>query len=106
MIVSEVKTVALRLFEAHGSAPSPWRSRLRGADVRTYLYRYFPGKDDMLQFQIDRGAKRSAPGYAARPVDEPLFHSLRLALEETVGGGGRRDCCDVGSRWSRPLPRC
>jgi len=48
------------------------------------FYRYFPAKEDVFQVRIDRRSERLSVVLAARPLDEPPLHSLRVALEEVV----------------------
>ena len=54
-----------------------------GISPRTF-YRYFPSKEDILQVQIERRSDSLRSALAARPADEPLLLSLRLALEEVL----------------------
>src|SRR5262249_14446370 len=85
MMISELESVALRLFDERGFSNVTVDEIASEAQisVRTF-YRYFPAKEDVLQVQIDRrsGALRTA--LSTRPVDEPPLHSLRLALAEVL----------------------
>ena len=85
MMASELEAVALRLFEERGFGEVTVEDIALEAhiSVRTF-YRYFPGKEDVLQLQIDRRSEALRAALAARPADEPPLHSLRLALEEVV----------------------
>jgi AcrR family transcriptional regulator len=83
MMISELESVALLLFEQRGFSEVTVEEIASQAQisVRTF-YRYFPSKEDVLQVQIDRRSKALRAVLAARPADEPPLHSLRLALEE------------------------
>jgi AcrR family transcriptional regulator len=83
MMVSELESVALRLFEQDGFDEVTIDEIASQAQisVRTF-YRYFPSKEDVLQVQIDRRSKALRAALAARPTDEPPLHALRLALEQ------------------------
>ena len=85
MMISELEAVALRLFEERGFGEVTVEEIASEAriSVRTF-YRYFPGKEDVLQVQIDRRSVALVAALATRPADEPPLHSLRLALEEAV----------------------
>jgi AcrR family transcriptional regulator len=97
MMSSELEAVALRLFEQHGFSEVTVEEIAADAQisVRTF-YRYFATKEDVLQHQIDRrsGALRAA--LAARPVDEPPLHSLRVALTDVVAA----EDPDLLRRWN------
>jgi TetR/AcrR family transcriptional regulator, regulator of mycofactocin system len=85
MMISELEAVALRLFEERGFGDVTVDEIASEAQisVRTF-YRYFPGKEDVLQLQIERRSVALRAALAARPADEPPLHSLRLALEEAA----------------------
>jgi AcrR family transcriptional regulator len=85
MMISELETVALGLFETRGFDAVTVEEIASAAQisVRTF-YRYFPAKDDVLQVQIDRRSEALRAELAARPTDEPPLQSLRLALAEVV----------------------
>ena len=87
MMVSEVEDVALRMFAARGFDAVTVEDIASEAQisVRTF-YRYFPAKDDLFQVRIDRRSEALTTALAARPADEAPLHSIRLALEEVVGG--------------------
>jgi TetR/AcrR family transcriptional regulator, regulator of mycofactocin system len=83
MMVSELEGVALRMFEERGFAEVKVEEIAAQAQisVRTF-YRYFPTKDDVLQVLIGRRSRALRDALSARPSDEPLLHSFRLAVEE------------------------
>jgi len=86
MMLLELESVALRLFDERGFANVTVEDIASAAhvSVRTF-YRYFPTKDDVLQAQIDRRADALRAALEDRPVDEAPIHSLRLALEAAIG---------------------
>ena len=83
LIVSELESVALRLFDERGFAEVTVDEIASGAGLsaRTF-YRYFAAKEDVLQVRIDRRNAVLRTALRARPTDEAPLHSLRLALEE------------------------
>jgi AcrR family transcriptional regulator len=85
MMVSELAAVALRMFEERGFSDVKVEEIAAAAQisVRTF-YRYFPAKEDVLQVLIDRRSTALRAALWARPTDEPLLHSLRLAVVEAV----------------------
>jgi AcrR family transcriptional regulator len=85
MMISELEAVALLLFEERGFDQVTVDEIASEAHIsaRTF-YRYFPAKEDVLQVKIDRSSEALRLALAARPVDEPPLHSLRLALVEAV----------------------
>jgi TetR/AcrR family transcriptional regulator, regulator of mycofactocin system len=86
LMVSELEAVALRLCEEKGFTQTTVEefAAAGGVSVRTF-YRYFPSKEDVLQVRIDRRSEALRDALARRPADEPVLHSLRLALEEVLG---------------------
>lgn len=85
MMISELETVALRLFEERGfdDVTVDDIATEGHISVRTF-YRYFPAKEDVFQVRIDRRTEALRLALAARPADEAPLHSLRLALAEAV----------------------
>jgi AcrR family transcriptional regulator len=83
MMMSELESVALRLFDQRGFSNVTVEEIATEAhiSVRTF-YRYFATKDDVLQLRIVRRSEVLRGALAARPVDEPPLRSLRVALEE------------------------
>jgi AcrR family transcriptional regulator len=83
MMVSELESVALRLFDQRGFANVTVEEIALEAhiSVRTF-YRYLAGKDDVLQLRIDRRSEVLRATLATRPADEPPLRSIRVALEE------------------------
>jgi AcrR family transcriptional regulator len=82
MMVSELETVALRLFEERGFDDVTVDEIAAEAQIsaRTF-YRYFPAKEDVFQVRIDRRSEALRVALSGRPADEPPLQSLRLALE-------------------------
>jgi AcrR family transcriptional regulator len=85
LMVSELESVALGLFEERGFETVTVDDIASAAhiSVRTF-YRYFPAKEDVLQVRIERRARALRAALAARPADEAPLHSVRVALEEVV----------------------
>src|SRR6202035_1631067 len=83
MMVSELEAVALRLFDQRGFANVTVEEIASEApiSVRTF-YRYFAGKEDVLQLRIVRRSEVLRDALVARPVDESPLGSLRIALEQ------------------------
>jgi AcrR family transcriptional regulator len=86
LMTSELEDIALRLFEQRGFSHVTVEeiAAAAGISVRTF-YRYFPSKDLLLQVDIDRRGAAVRTALAARPVEEPLLTSLRVALTEAMG---------------------
>jgi AcrR family transcriptional regulator len=85
MMLDTLEAVALRLFEQQGFANVTVDDIANAAHIsaRTF-YRYFPTKEDVLQARILRRTEELRTALAARPVDEPPLHSLRIALADVV----------------------
>lgn len=83
MMISEVESVALRLFHDRGFNEVTVEDIASEAhiSVRTF-YRYFPAKEDVLHSRIVRRSENIRAALAARPRDEPPLHSVRVALTE------------------------
>jgi AcrR family transcriptional regulator len=83
MMVSEVESVALRLFHERGFNEVTVEDIASEAhiSVRTF-YRYFPAKEDVLHARIVRRAENLRAALVVRPVDEPPLHSVRVALTD------------------------
>jgi AcrR family transcriptional regulator len=85
LMISELEAVALAVFEARGFATVNVEEIAAEAHISTRtFYRYFPTKEDVLQVRIRRRAEALRRALAERPADEPLLHSLRLAVEVAV----------------------
>jgi len=85
MMVAELETIALRLFEQRGFDAVTVEDIVSEAQisVRTF-YRYLPTKEDVLQVQIARRRDGLRAALSTRPLDEAPMHSLRLALTEQI----------------------
>ena len=85
MMVDTLEGVALRLFEERGFAAVTVDEIAAEAQISTRtFYRYFPGKDDLLQVLTQRRSEALQATLAARPGDEPPLQSLRRALESVL----------------------
>lgn len=96
LMTSELEAVALRLFEDRGYANVTVDEIAAAAQisVRTF-YRYFPSKDLLLQVRVDRRSAAVREALAARPADEAVMTSLRVALSEATGA----EDPDMVRRW-------
>ncbi len=85
MMTSELEAVALELFEQRGYAAVTVDEVAAAAhiSVRTF-YRYFPAKEDVFQVRIDRRSAALRLALAARPMEEPPLHAVRVAVEQVV----------------------
>lgn len=86
LMVTELESVALRLFHEEGVNGVTVDDIAAAAQIsaRTF-YRYFATKEDVLQVQIDRRAAAVRTALAARPPEGAPLHSVRVALTEAVG---------------------
>ncbi len=87
MVLSELETAALRLFEQRGfdGVTVEEIASAAGVSTRTF-YRYIPTKEDVLQLRIDRRSEALRVALSERPVEESPIHSLRVALEAVLAG--------------------
>ena len=85
MMVSELESIALRLFEERGFDEVAVEDIASEAkiSVRTF-YRYFPSREDVFQQHIARRSAGLRGALASRPADEPPMHALRFALAEQI----------------------
>ena len=85
MMVSELESIALRLFAERGfdEVPVDLIASEAHISVRTF-YRYFPSKEDVFQRQIARRSRGLQAALAARPLDEAPLQSLRVAYGEQI----------------------
>jgi len=96
MMALELEDVALRLFEERGFAEVTVDEIASQAQISTRtFYRYFPGKEDVLQLRIDTRSDALRTALAVRPDDEPPLQTLRLALVEQLA----TEDADVLRRW-------
>src|SRR4051812_32455957 len=81
MMVAELEAIALKLFQQRGFDNVTVDHIASEAQIsaRTF-YRYFPGKEDVFQRQIERRRDGLLAALSTRPVDEPPLRSLRWAL--------------------------
>ena len=85
LMTLHVEDVALRLFEQRdfGDVTVGEIAAAAQISVRTF-YRYFPSKELLLHVRIDQRSAALSAALATRPADEPMLHSLRVALTEAV----------------------
>jgi TetR/AcrR family transcriptional regulator, regulator of mycofactocin system len=97
MMISELESIALKLFEARGFDQVTVDDITSEAQVsvRTF-YRYFSSKDDVFQQQITRRSEGLRARLSARPADEAPMHSLRVALAQQVAS----EDTDLLRRWT------
>ena len=76
---------AVQLFSTHGVDETTVEDIADAVDVsaRTF-HRYFPSKEDVLFFDSADRRRRFAEALAARPDDEALLDSLRIAAHDLV----------------------
>ena len=84
LMITALEAVALRLFDQRGFEVTVDEIATEAQISARTFYRYFPAKEDVFQVRIDRRSERLSVVLAARPLDEPPLHSLRVALEEVV----------------------
>jgi AcrR family transcriptional regulator len=86
-ISHDVEVAAVRLFEERGFGDVTVEdiAAETGISVRTF-YRYFDGKEGVLQRRIDRRGAALRLALSARSADEPPLRSLRIALQEVQAG--------------------
>ena len=85
LMISELEAVALAMFEQRGFATVNVEEIAAAAQISTRtFYRYFATKEDVLQVRIRQRADALRNALAERPAEEPLLHSLRLAVEVAV----------------------
>ena len=84
LMITALEAVALRLFDQRGFEVTVDEIATEAQISARTFYRYFPAKEDVFQVRIDRRSERLGVVLAARPLDEPPLHSLRVALEEVV----------------------
>jgi AcrR family transcriptional regulator len=84
-MTSELEDIALRLFEQRGFGDVTVDEIAAAAQisVRTF-YRYFPSKELLLQVRVERRSAALRAALAARPADEPVLPSLRIAIPEAM----------------------
>lgn len=85
----EVVTIALRLFAERGfdAVTTTDIAAAAGISPRSF-FRYFPTKEDVVLSGLRGSAERVRDALAARPGDEPVWESLRLAFHHLVGAPG------------------
>ena len=76
---------AVQLFTSRGVDETTVEDIADAVDVsaRTY-HRYFPSKEDVLFFDAPARRRRFADALAARPAEEALLDSLRIAAHDLV----------------------
>lgn len=104
----ELTDIAQHLFAQRGYSETTMEdiAAAAGMSKRT-LFRYFASKDDLVLGKYDVFGERLAEALAARPVDEPLWTSLRRVLDLTVvyfEDGEARDRSEAMERIVRSTP--
>lgn len=82
---TELTAVAQDLFLAQGFEDTTVEqiAAAAGMSKRTF-FRYFASKDDLVIGKYDLFAERMAEAFDARPVDEPVWESLRRVFDMTL----------------------
>lgn len=82
---TELTSVAQDLFLEHGyeSTTVDQIAAAAGMSKRTF-FRYFPSKDDLVIGKYDLFGDRMADALDARPMDEPVWESLRRVFDITL----------------------
>jgi AcrR family transcriptional regulator len=82
---TELTSVAQDLFLEHGYEETTVEqiAAAAGMSKRTF-FRYFPSKDDLVIGKYDLFGDRIADAFDARPVDEPVWDSLRRVFDLTL----------------------
>jgi AcrR family transcriptional regulator len=85
MMVLELESVALRLFEQRGFSEVTVDDLASAAGIspRTF-YRYFPAKDDVFQVRLATRSEALRDALAARPADEAPLPALRCAITDVL----------------------
>jgi AcrR family transcriptional regulator len=82
---TELTSVAQDLFVAQGydGTTVDQIAAAAGMSKRTF-FRYFPSKDDLVIGKYDLFADRMAEALDERPIDEPIWESLRRVFDITL----------------------
>ncbi|MDR7280069.1 TetR/AcrR family transcriptional regulator [Catenuloplanes atrovinosus] len=85
----EVVTIALQLFAERGfdAVTTTDIAAAAGISPRSF-FRYFPTKEDVVLSGLHGAAERVRDALIARPGEEPVWESLRLAFHHLVGAPG------------------
>lgn len=85
LVQTELTSVAQDLFVAQGydGTTVDQIAAAAGMSKRTF-FRYFPSKDDLVIGKYDLFADRMAEALDDRPVDEPVWESLRRVFDITL----------------------
>ncbi|WP_139327398.1 TetR family transcriptional regulator [Microbacterium sp. RURRCA19A] len=85
LVQTELTSVAQDLFVAHGyeNTTVDQIAAAAGMSKRTF-FRYFPSKDDLVIGKYDLFADRMAEALDDRPMDEPVWDSLRRVFDITL----------------------
>lgn len=81
----QVAAVAVTLFTEHGfdEVTTKLIADTAGVSASTF-FRYFPTKEDVLLSGMRDAGERVRDAFIARPTDEPVWESLRIAFHEIV----------------------
>lgn len=87
----EVAATALKLFLERGFEPvtTVEIAHEAGISPRSF-FRYFPTKEDVVLSGLREGGEHVRDGLRARPKDEPVWESLRIAFRQLIDAPGFR----------------
>jgi AcrR family transcriptional regulator len=96
-VQEEVNRVALKLFFAQGFDKTTVDDIAHAAGIsRTTFFRYFAAKEDVVLFGNEQVGRLVLSALEERPMDEPVWASLRIALEKA---SSRVDMPDGGLKF-------
>ena len=82
---TELAMLAQDLFAVKGYEQTTIDDLVAAAGIsRRTFFRYFTSKEDLMLGKYDAWSQMLAEAFAARPVDEPIWESLRRAFDVVV----------------------